>query len=319
MFFWMECHAQDKVESFTGCCDASAGVLMDERFFVVANDEDNVLRVYDRERVGEAVYRLDVGRFLDLDPDHPEMDIEAAARMGDVIYWITSHGRNKNGKKRESRQRFFATRITREGGHFGLVLQGAYSDGILDGLFEVKGLQDWGIRKASKRAPKEEGALNIEGLAARPDGGIWIGFRNPIPEGKAILVGLSNPEQVVQGDDPKFDLVRMLDLGGNGVRDMIQVSGGWLLLAGPYDGGEFRSPFLYFMDTGRIRALDVSMPESDFNPEVIMQSPLNAGRFVLLSDDGGLKIEGEDCKDLKEVGQQRFRYWAFSLNPDSID
>jgi hypothetical protein len=32
------------------------------------------------------------------------------------------------------------------------------------------------------------GGLNIEGLAATPDGQLLIGFRNPLSEGKALLL-----------------------------------------------------------------------------------------------------------------------------------
>ena len=33
--------------------------------------------------------------------------------MGDRIYWITSHGRNKDGKERPNRYAFFATDIVK--------------------------------------------------------------------------------------------------------------------------------------------------------------------------------------------------------------
>ena len=39
----------------------------------------------------------------------PESDLEGAANLADRIYWITSHGRNREGEARESRHRFFAT------------------------------------------------------------------------------------------------------------------------------------------------------------------------------------------------------------------
>ena len=40
-----------------------------------------------------------------------ESDIEGAARLGGRIYWITSHGRSKKGKRRSNRYRLFATDI----------------------------------------------------------------------------------------------------------------------------------------------------------------------------------------------------------------
>lgn len=55
---------------------------------------------------------FNLGSFLAVDPKQPESDLEGAARLGDRVYWITSHGRSRTGKERSSRQRFFATRFT---------------------------------------------------------------------------------------------------------------------------------------------------------------------------------------------------------------
>ena len=52
-----------------------------------------------------------------VDSSHPESDIEACTRVGDIIYWITSHGRSKKGKWRNSRYRLFATEIFKKDGN----------------------------------------------------------------------------------------------------------------------------------------------------------------------------------------------------------
>ena len=56
-----------------------------------------------------------IRRLLAVDAEHPEADIEGAARVDNRIYWITSHGRNKDGKERPSRYALFATDIVTEG------------------------------------------------------------------------------------------------------------------------------------------------------------------------------------------------------------
>src|SRR4051812_31397526 len=43
--------------SFVGACDASGAVPIDERHFAVADDEDNVIRVYDAVAGGKPVLR----------------------------------------------------------------------------------------------------------------------------------------------------------------------------------------------------------------------------------------------------------------------
>ena len=104
----------------SGMCDASAALPVGPTLFVVANDEDNTLRIYKRDEPGEPVYSQDLSSFLQIDKDHPEADIEEATLIGSRIYWITSHGANKEGKERPNRRRFFATDIESYGNNINL-------------------------------------------------------------------------------------------------------------------------------------------------------------------------------------------------------
>src|ERR1041384_1457792 len=45
--------------TFTGMCDASGAVPLDDHLFAVADDEDNVLRVYDADRGGSPLGAAD--------------------------------------------------------------------------------------------------------------------------------------------------------------------------------------------------------------------------------------------------------------------
>ena len=109
---WVQtCQAKPMELTFYGLADASAAVFLDAKHFVVADDESNILRTYSIDKPKGPVSTLNLDKFLDIDPASPEVDIEAAARVGDRIYWISSHGRNKSGKIRESRYRFFCTEI----------------------------------------------------------------------------------------------------------------------------------------------------------------------------------------------------------------
>ena len=94
---------------FRGASDASAAVTIGEDMFIVADDENNILRVYNINKPGLPVFSFDLTEFLGINPEHPEADIEGATMIGRRIYWITSHGRNKDGKMRPNRYRYFAT------------------------------------------------------------------------------------------------------------------------------------------------------------------------------------------------------------------
>jgi len=154
----------------TGMCDASAAVAVGADLFVVANDEDNVLRVYRSDRAGGPVATFPMDRFLGVDPEHPEADIEGAARIGDRIYWIASHGPNKDAKKRPNRRRFFATEVHEAGDRITLAGVGTPYRDLLKDLEEDPDLDEFKLDKAAERAPEDEDGLNIEGLAATPRG-----------------------------------------------------------------------------------------------------------------------------------------------------
>ena len=98
---------------YFGMCDASAAAPLGTRGFIVANDEDNVLRAFSRQQGGTAKTELDLNEFLRPDPKNPETDIEGATWLDKRIFWITSHGRNKDAELRMSRHRLFATEFVR--------------------------------------------------------------------------------------------------------------------------------------------------------------------------------------------------------------
>ena len=66
---------------FKGTCDASAASALSEDLFVVANDEDNLLRFYRTSQPGNPVQTFDLKPILSL-KGKSEMDLEGAARLG---------------------------------------------------------------------------------------------------------------------------------------------------------------------------------------------------------------------------------------------
>src|SRR3954471_14224711 len=131
------------VRTYGEMCDASAAVALDDKHFAVADDEGNTLRVYKRGEEAP-VREYDVGKFLG-NKKRTESDLEGAARVGDRIYWISSHGRNREGQVEEHRHRFFATQIE---GKKGLKLEpiGEAYTGLLDDLLADERLKGFGLQ-----------------------------------------------------------------------------------------------------------------------------------------------------------------------------
>ncbi|MDM7926115.1 MAG: DUF3616 domain-containing protein [bacterium] len=317
---------------YRGLCDASAAAFIGDSLMVVANDEDNTLLIY---RLGEPdpVRSIPLDAFLrpDAGSKNTEADIEAAASLDNLVFWITSHGRDKDGDRRLNRHRFFALRKDPLHPDRPAPVGTAYERLVFD-LLADPGLSGLGLQEAASPsiprkkslAPKKKG-LNIEGLCRVPGTrSLWIGFRNPAPGGKALLVPFLNPEEVVMKGSPcRFGKPVLLDLGGLSIRDMvaIEATGTIWIIAGRTDG---TPDFQIFTWTGRPgdapvqddAGLEWTAAES-FTPEAILAEP--GGRSaILLSDDGERAMRGTDgiacpCKKLKNAADRRFR--AARLSP----
>jgi hypothetical protein len=294
-------------------CDASAAVSLNADLFVVANDEDNILRVYHRQAGGLPAFSFDMTSFLRIGAKHPESDLEACAAIGDRVYWITSHGRNAKGKDAPNRERFFATTFTVTNGVVKLSPVGKPYASLLRDLLHEPRLARFNLAVASMRAPKEPAALNIEGLASTPEGHLLIGFRNPIPQAKALLVPLLNPAELIEGKPARLGDPLLLDLGGYGIRDIERGKNGYLIIAGSHNAdGESRA---YTWAGGNARPVHLAgIRFPGFNPEGLAFTDEDGeSTFFVLSDDGTLKIRGVDCKKLKDPTQRQFR--GYTLLP----
>jgi hypothetical protein len=288
---------------YRGMCDASGAVAIDEDTFVVADDEDNKLRLYHARTGGSPVKVLDVSGFLRVDPKEPELDLEGAARIGDRIYWITSHGRNKNAKYRESRLRFFATSVQKTTNGFEIKPVGKFYSQLLADLFTSPKLRPFRLAEAAQHAPKDPGGFNIEGLSATPEGQLLVGFRNPIPRGRALLVPLLNPADVVTGSFAKLGDPIQLDLGGRGIRAIALHEGKFIIAASAFDA--HRDARLYFWDGKETKPAPLAVDLHKFNPEALIVYPTERA-FQILSDDGTLDIKGSPCKS-SDPAKRNFR------------
>src|SRR5207302_3726157 len=128
-----------------------------------ASDEDNTLRVYDWTHEGGPIKELDCNGFLGVTGKSLEADLEAATALGNRIFWIGSHGRNKDGKERPNRCRLFATDFKIDNGQVQLAFAGRPCTTLLTALESDPLLAKYHLAQAATRAPNETDALNIEG------------------------------------------------------------------------------------------------------------------------------------------------------------
>ena len=329
----------ERVTTYRGMCDASAAVMIDRVTFMAADDEKNVLAVYRTDRPGLPVQTVPWDEHLGIEPgdEHPEVDIEGVARLGDRIYWIGSHGRNKSGKWRPNRHRLFAMTLTKTpdgivarpyGTAYRKLAQQMAADPRLRELGLAEAI-DIGDEKDKDLAPKEAG-LNIEGLSAMADGrSLLIALRNPRPDGMALLVPLHNPDDVVsRGAVARLGRPiqwRLTGASGNssdglGIRAIEYSSHhrAYLIVAGSHTAG---GPFAMYRWTGREDQPPELLVEptrrlsqiENFSPEAIMVMPED-GTVRLLSDDGALKVEVASESECEPGTFESGRCDAKSLN-----
>jgi hypothetical protein len=125
--------------------------------FVSASDEDYILRVYSRDAPGMPSSTADLVSFLKPADREKEPDIEGAALVGERIYWVTSHGRNKDREEQESRQRFFATSVTTTGEDVRINPVGRPYNRLIRDLEQTPQLNAFDLQRAATLAPEERG------------------------------------------------------------------------------------------------------------------------------------------------------------------
>jgi hypothetical protein len=301
--------------TFYGAADASAAIFLDTGHFVVADDESNVLLIYSAGDPEKPASTLDLNAFLGVPAGSGETDIEAASKVNNRIYWITSHGRNRNGKIAPNRYRFFCTQLDRSSTGSGvpkLIPTGVPCRSLVQQLLKhpsaVQGVltkatrldEELSKKERKKLAPKNRG-LNIEGLMYYPPHkSLLVGLRNPLftPDGDsrphAIIFELKNPAEVIDKQkSAEFGQFLLWDLEGRAVRGM-EYSGfhqQYYILAGGVDQEIAPALYCWEGDLNRNPQKLYQWPQSDppFTPEGIATEP-DTGLLWVFSDDGSLEI-----------------------------
>ncbi|MDZ8221411.1 MULTISPECIES: Ig-like domain-containing protein [unclassified Nostoc] len=323
----------------TGTSDASTAIPVGGTFFLEADDENQVLRLYDSSKSGLPVTGFDFTSSLGLTDSSSgvlrEVDLEASTRVGNRIFWLGSESNSDDGKSRPNRDRVFATDITGTGASTTLSYGGRYNflrEDIIN--WDVtnghgKGANYYGLAAsaATSIGSKQTNGYNIEGLEIAPDNTTaYIAFRAPQvpPSGRAnaLIVQVTNFASLISASggtqgSAQFGAPIELDLGGRGIREIRKNSNNqYVIIAGPAgDAGAAPNDFrLYTWDGNPNSApqLRTATFPASFNPEGIITIPenlTNTSQIQFVSDDGNsvLYNDGTAAKDLSENNFKKFR------------
>ncbi|MFG2045674.1 PxKF domain-containing protein [Dactylosporangium sp. NPDC048998] len=316
-----------------GASDASTAFDAGDGYVLVGDDTSNALRLYRGDRSGLPVTSWDFSAALGLSTKNSDsIDIEAAARLGDTIYWTGSMGNSSDdGALRPSRAIMFATRVTGTGASTQLTFAGAYRN-LRDDLI------NWDIANgntyrltdsaAAGHSPKTIDGFNVEGMefAADGSGTAYIGFRAPLEtvttRNLALVVAVTNLTDLITGTATTASIgtPMLWDLGGRSVREIRRnAHGQYLIIAGSYaGGGKFA---LYSWDGNPtdqpVAALTLPAPLGSWESIVAVPDPLISGATVqLIEDDGSVDFYGDgnttEAKALP-LGLRKSRIDTFTL------
>ena len=251
----------------------------------------------------------------------PEIDLEAAARIDTMIFWVGSHGRNASGEEDlHRRQIFFSEILAEKNPSSALPLPSLkpilppYTR-LLDDLIAAPPLKRLRLEQAARLAPKEPGGFNIEAFGTTSDDRALIGLRNPLYNERAIVIPMKNPRAMIEGRSSTVLPPIYLDLSARGIKDLVMIGSTAYIIAGAPDSSA-RGALFEWKDTTRSTEvrLMLDLASTGINAEAIL--PLAGGRnLLLLSDDGKEIIEGKECKKLKDSSKKKFRTVEISLPP----
>jgi hypothetical protein len=315
----------------TGSSDASAAVDVGGGYVVVADDETNVLRLYDGSASGAPVRTWDMTGALGADK---EVDIEGGTRVGDLIYWTGSLGNNKSGDYKADRNTVFTTSVSGSGAATQLTYKHAYTK-LRDKLvaWDKANGDRYGFAAgtATGQVPKQIDGFNVEGLEFAPGSTstAYIGFRAPLvpPQngGKALLVPVTNFDQVLaSGAAPVFGAGIELDLGGLSVRDIRKnADNQYVIVAGSWAADDNSDPYALYRWDGvaghapsKLRDLPTSDPGGWESVVSVPDLDAAGGRVQLITDNGDADLYGDGtaAKDLTHDEWKKSRTVRFPLS-----
>lgn len=314
------------IATYQQTADGSAAVWAGDHF-INFDDETNIARLFKAGTGSAPVKKWDLTSSLGLSK---EADFEDAARIGNDVLLITSHGRNKDGELKTDRYRFARLSITGSGATTNLSVTG-YTKNLLQNMLDSSNWQqpDTTIINLLKQrtqletatvaslAPKVDG-FNIEGIAQLPGSTtrVAIGLRNPLINNQAIVITLENPLEAATGATPVFGQAIRLDLAGYGVRGMAwsATDNVIYILAGHINSDPEANFFLYRWDglpTSAAEYLGAYQHSSGGSLEAILP---HAGTKTLriLVDEGAVLVNGTENKSLP-TADQRFHDMLITL------
>ncbi len=283
-----------RFKPLTGHYEPSAIVqLADGRFLIVEDEKEHPFSLVSINRDGSVnstaltpgLFEFDDG-FWKLD------DLEGLALdPSGWIYAITSQSLDGDGDSKKTREKLVRFRIKGD-----RVVDTGVVKSLKSSLLSTHPALSaaGGIRDV-----KSGGGLNVEALEASPDGRrLWVGFRGPLLDQRAILACIENPSEIFDANEAPRIAPRLetLDLGGHGIRGLSYVPalGGYLIIGGPVGPEEAAFRLWFWSSETGAPARRVRLPglPGIERAEGICPAVLDGRQCLVIVSDDGKRAEG---------------------------
>jgi hypothetical protein len=225
-------------------------------------------------------------------------DLEGLAldRSGN-FYALTSHSRDRDGEEKKSRYKLVRFRVEGDRVVSPIVVKGLKPALIATHpvLAQAAGIED----------VKDDGGFNIEALEISPDQQMmFIGFRSPLLDDRAIIACVENPSAIFEAGEPPRIAAKLetLDLGGNGIRGMsyIPILDGYLITSGPVSREQVHFQLWFWSGQSGAAARRVTVPglQGFEHAEGVCPAVIDGRQRIMIVSDDGSREEGRFARYL---------------------
>ena len=330
--------ADSRTRYLVGAGDGSTVIPLAGGWILVGDDENQMIRLYERDRSDLPRARFAMTPFLgllDVEGGVPrEVDIEGSTRVGNRLFWMGAHSHANIAEVRVNRGRIFATDLVDAGPSTTLNYVGRY-DHLKEDLvdWDVRnlhglganyyGLADSVAEGVDPKAPDGSG-FNLEGLCMAPGSSevAYVACRAPlVPAHRrthALVIPVLNFTTLAISEygpgSARFGKPIELDLFGRGVRSIEGEGTNYLIVAGPSGPAPGRYPqdFRLYTWNGEPSSPPQLRSASlrGLNPEAIVELPVapwTATNEVQLLSDSGTRVWYGDGVITKLLPESNFK------------
>lgn len=244
------------------------------KYLLIGADEGNTIQVL---KPNKKKTKYKVKRNIDLPIDKKyssEIDIEGIAVSSNTVYVAGSHAANHKTKDKDktelsNRQSVFSFQLNKDTGKLASTIQRASLQAILR--------QDK-ILSPFFNLHHDDNGVDIEGIAVK-NNFLYFGFRSPVLQDDYVPVIRVKFTDLNRED--RYEL-RHVNLGGNGIRDIVAVDEGFLILA---DGNidDERDYRVYFWN-GRDNLNDFNSSELELLSKIPTEKNTRAEGITILKE-----------------------------------